>query len=112
MSKRRIKLTEGDLRRIVNESVKRLLKESENYWSTVDINPRAIEGFRKDCRARNMEQYKQDIEEYCEIIKNAALSGDSYKVKMYSKYLITTANLINDYKLEDLRKAWEEQDNA
>ena len=34
--KRKIKLTEGDLRRIVNRSVRRVLRESVSEWAVLD----------------------------------------------------------------------------
>ena len=110
-------LTENRFRRIVGNAVRGVLREAaeprDDFWATGDINPKAIEGFRKDCIARDLAKYKEeDIPELCETIKDAALRGNYQNVEYHSKRLITIAKLINDYNLEDLRKAWREQDEA
>ena len=111
-------LTESRFRKMVGNAVRGVLREAaeprDDFWATGDINPKAIEGFRKDAIGRDMEEYETKIPEYCEIIKDDALRGDHYKVEDYSRRLITMAKLINDYNLEDLRDTWakqEEQDN-
>ena len=102
-------LAESELRNVIRESIKTVLTENEPYWSG-DINPKAIEGFREDVKKENIAKMKQQIEEYTDIIKNAALKGDAHKVGYYSKHLITVAKLLNDYNLENLRKEWQNTD--
>ena len=74
---RRVRLTESDVRRIVNDSFKKLFEsmDSDNL----------------------MDRCGDSIVELCEELKNSALGGDSHKVMFLAKKIAECADEINDY---------------
>ena len=98
---RKYRITESRLRDMIREAVKNTLTEVEDNtnWPG-DINPKAIEGFRKDSIESQIEKMRATIDEYAEEIRKAANSGNSHQVEYYAKHLMTIANHINDYALE------------
>ena len=73
--KRRIRLTEGDLRRIVKQSVRRVLRESVNEWAVLDKSNGEVVATFKD---RNIAQeFLENNSDWCDEIIHMGKNGYS-----------------------------------
>ena len=85
--------------RIISENINKVLNEVS--WPG-DINPKAMDGFRKDTIMNYMEECKKSIEKYCDEIKRFALAGNSHQVNYLAKQVAICADALNSSK-GDLR---------
>jgi hypothetical protein len=73
--KRRIRLTEGDLRRIVNNSVRMVLRESAYEWAVLDkANGEVVATFKDENVAQ---EFLQDNLDWCDEVIPMGKNGYS-----------------------------------
>lgn len=93
--RRENRITENRINKIVDQSIRRMIRESERWPG--DVNPDAIRGYQEDTTNRVINDCKSKIEYYCDKIKQAALGGNSYNVLHFAQMVASCAKLINDY---------------
>ena len=91
--KRRIKLTESSLNRIIKKSIKNVFESRnfDDFFDTVD------NGSKDNGNGGFMDGCGDEITDLCNELKNSALCGNSKEVMQYAKEIAKRADEISDY---------------